>query len=275
MENIKFLRGGLMKCNHCDNEAVYSEDFAVWAKISNKNMGKSIAGTIIGGVLGGALGAIAVGSAVDDNTYNQYFMGFIRENSCENCLRVELDKAIIKCKRSILLNILPIIAGVFGVVFFILKLIADEGSDNEINAFIWLTGGCVCVTIFAVFFLVCNISELHKYEKMRTESNIESGAVPNNYKIAFKAPLYNVRQVDDNNKNKINFKDKNCHNEFSDMLLKKHSAVVSPMKEVMEMTQFESDTSITVIKELYEQLTDRLTDEKEEARVELLQSRLK
>ncbi|MDR0952138.1 MAG: hypothetical protein LBM18_04370 [Oscillospiraceae bacterium] len=263
-----------MKCNHCENEAVYSEDFAVWASISKgnrvraaENMGKIagglivgvIIGVLLGGVLAGVLGAVLLGLAGDNSTYRKCFMGFIRVNSCKDCIDREVKKKTKNYIKQLLISLLPLIIGIIGMVAIMAK------PMENFDTFIWII--FLSITVCSMIYITYITISFFKYKGI-------------NFEDACKAPLCNWHSVkdhlelDEKNKSKtIDLTNENCHNEIWKNVLTPN--IVRPLKKFKMINKSRSDTSIDDIIWLYLQLANKLTPEIEAARVELLHSRLK
>ncbi|MDR0898112.1 MAG: hypothetical protein LBN04_09680 [Oscillospiraceae bacterium] len=281
-----------MKCNHCDKEAVHSEDFAVWATEINEEMmthsDSQLAVTtrwMIAGQIGVQLPTIAKmfrGLARGEKQSYKIFMGFIRENCCKSCLRRELVAKIKKSKKHILICLLPALIGIIGMILTLAKTVEIGGSSKEINTLLYYCSICLCIALASIIYIAKKAIDMFKYKRIDLDGAINPGVFPHNFSDAFKAPLYNLRSVKDHYQlgekhrhETIDLENENRHNEFPAMLLSPFTArcIILPIKKVMKQVKIKSDTDIADIRKTYEQLTNGLTDEMEEARAKLLHSR--
>jgi hypothetical protein len=222
--------------------------------------------------------------ASHNKRYYKMFMGFVRESCCNDCLRREMKTKIEKCKKRMFVHLLLLLVGIIGTI--VSAAIESGITSDPID---WLEWEWIClffvwVIIGSIQAIILSATKMHTYKRIDLQSDNITDVFPYDFANAFKAPLYNLRSIKEhyklsekNKKVTVDLANENCHNKFPDELLAPFMAqcIVLPVHQLTtKKADFTSDTNIETIREAYEQLKNCLTDENEEARVELLHSRI-
>jgi uncharacterized membrane protein (DUF485 family) len=197
-----------MKCNHCDNEAVYSEDFCITQTYmtdeqaaQQKELEKKRRRNAL---LFGAIGGYVL-SDNNDVAPTKRLIGFVRENVCEECYNKyhdrlnDLKEKVKSRKPAWYVSLTLMLLFIFGA-FLVMPAYESTGAriSGGIQAFLAI-GTFVSVVVCVIFGI--RYSTLNKNMKDLTSGISKKQVCPDNNTIhkdlyeAGKAPLLNMENL--------------------------------------------------------------------------------
>ncbi|MDR0992387.1 MAG: hypothetical protein LBL87_05750 [Ruminococcus sp.] len=277
-----------MKCNHCDNEAVYSEDFSITEsymtdeqtaqqkQLENKRMRNTL---LFGGVGGYLL------SDNNDVAPTEKLIGFVREYVCEDCYKKyheRLNQLKEKLKpRKIALYICIAILLVLGIGGLLISLLG--GSDNIMSVSIIVT----FISVLGCIIFGARCEPMNSDVKLLTERIAQKRTCPD-YKNEYvdlyesgKAPLMNMVNIPIKPSESF---DDICEKIFNsphlnDPLAEERIGTTKIISTDYTIDSMKEGANVFTINEftknVYSKLLKHLTAADEETRIELLHSRLK
>jgi hypothetical protein len=270
-----------MKCNHCDNEAVYSEDFAILEHYMTDEQTaqqqqiekKRIKNTLLFGAVGGFL------ISSSDVAPTEKFIGFVREYICDKCYdkyRTEIELYRERAKKS---KVVAFISLAVLILMIIVLVLTHEVLSTQVWAVLFGFG--IGIPGFSFVGCIAFNSGAKRAMELAANKLTKKRACPNivTYKedlyVAGKAPLLNMVNISVQPSESFDDMCKEIFNSphLNDPLREEGNGNNKsiPANYIIHSMK---DGASEFARNVYDKMLIYLTPEKEEARVELLHSRL-